>query len=354
MMANNTNTYYDTQYQHTIIVKGCPPDMLQKMVACTKEWSAKNGKFSDVLDGEPTLIPDKQPLRGAMSNSDKRCKNAACIIYVNFKETWPLSHFMEFVKEKAAQHKSPMYCIPQNDAKKSVQTVYPIKIQCDNNTQHPDLQTYFGRYGTCYIHYSARNVQHIYVNFEDYAHVEDVMYDFSMGTVCPASLEGKPFSMFRVQISVVMELLSKMQHEHGERFTREGMVTRDDIESYMSFCEMRYNLSDVIEIYKPLAKTSYGFEFDEEKQCFMNKVLDQEVADGIIAQIHHGEPRAPADTTAVGDPQEEDAGVQKSESTSKRAWAQVAASNVRRGGAVLSINSIPFTTSERDKSLHQK
>ena len=342
-MANNANTYYDSQYLHTVIVKGCLPDMLHNMVECTKDWSAKHGKFGDVLDGEPKLIPDKQPLPRAVSNSDKKSKTAACIIYVNFKEAWPVTHFVQFVKDKAAQHNSPMYCIPQNDAKKSVQTVYPIKIQCDNNTQHPNLQTYFARYGTCYIHYSARNVQHIYINYEDYAHVEDVMYDFSMGTVCPPSMEGKAFAMFRVQISVVMEVLCKMQHEHGEMFTREGMVTRDDIESYLSSCDTRYLLSDVIEMYKPLAKTSYGFEFDEERQCFMNKALDQEVADGIIAQIHPGE-REQAVGDVSAEPQEDDAGVPTSECTSKRAWAQVAALNIRQGEAVLSINSIPFTT----------
>jgi len=79
-MANNANTYYDSQYLHTVIVKGCSPDILHKMVECTKDWSTTQGKFGDVLDGEPKLIPDKQPLPRAMSNGDKRCKNAACII----------------------------------------------------------------------------------------------------------------------------------------------------------------------------------------------------------------------------------------------------------------------------------
>jgi len=50
-------------------------------------------------------------------------------------------------------------------------------------------------------------------------------------------------------------------------------ITEDDLSMWFSENDFRYTIDQIIQIYKPLAKAFYDFDYTDECSCFMKKVL---------------------------------------------------------------------------------
>jgi len=99
------------------------------MVESIKTWSGNKSK--SVLEGPSTVIKDKQP---QVSHGKKPAKSTY-IIYVNFSKDGLSGEFLAFIQKKAVENASGMFCIQQNNAKKSDTVIYPVLIRCDNNAE---------------------------------------------------------------------------------------------------------------------------------------------------------------------------------------------------------------------------
>jgi len=358
--ANNTglgSTLW-VPYLHTLIIKGCPDKHIDKIVACVQDWSFKKSQ-AGVLNGLPAVVKDKQPL---VCTGNKAPKTTS-IIYVNFVCDGLFDEFIDMIQRKAAEYASAMYCIRQNDAKKSDETMYPLRLECDDNLALHGLSQAFDAYGKNYLHKSAKNREVVYVNYVDFTHVTDIMHDYATGVFHPESLQGSNWKMYPVKLSLFMFELHRMQEQHGETHQKDGFIMREDLETWFLQSGKEFVLADIIDMYKPMAKQYYGYDYDEERSCFRNMGSAQSHYEG----LQYCAAGAGVKHVAASEQVSETCGntthaVQSPDTTIKpdnRAWARVAAglpaaskiAAVAPGQAVMSIKSQSFVDEKPSKPL---
>jgi len=368
--ANNTalgSTLW-VPYLHMLIIKGCPDKHIDKIVACVQDWSFKKSQ-TGVLNGLPAVVKDKQPL---VSTGNKPPKTTS-IIYVNFVCDGLFDEFINMIQRKAAEFACAMYCIRQNEAKKSGETMYPLRLECDDNLALHGLAKEFNAYGPNLWHMSQKNPRLAYVNYVKFPHMIDIMQDYATSVFHPKSLQGSNWKMYPVKLSLFMFELHRMQEQHGETHQKDGFIMREDLEMWFLQSGKEFVLADIVNMYKPMAKHYYGYDYDEERSCFRN--MDS-------AQLHYEEvlynaAGAGVQPVAGAEQVSETCGnttheVQCADTKSKsdtRAWARVEAglpavakklllrldkpkkTSVASGQAVLSIKSQSFMDEKPSKTL---